>query len=111
MTDNITTLGADERARKQIDDLIASMVGPVSTGAAVIIDGRAIPNLTMHDHGERVSFILDGRFGFEFPREWAHQAAAFAAQAMAIGAGYPWLGAASRDRPFAPQVACIGENR
>lgn len=80
--------------------------GPIRQGCAVIVDGRAIPDMHMHEHGDTVDFILDERLSFEFPKEIAYQAAAFAANAMAIGAGYSFLGAETKDRPFAPQ--CFG---
>lgn len=79
------------------------MRGPERMGCDVILDERVIPNLHMHDRGDTIEFILDGRLAYEFPKEWAYLAAAFAANAMAIGAGYPFLGAETRDRPFAPK--------
>lgn len=79
------------------------MRGPVRFGSSVIIDGRHIPKIHMHDKGETIELILDERLCYEFPKEWAYHAASFAANAMAIGAGYAFFGAESRDRPFAPQ--------
>lgn len=84
-------------------------LGPERRGRAVWVDGHVIPNLHAHDRGEMVEFVLDERFSFEFPREWSKLVAAAMAQAMAIGAGYPHLGAKSKDRPFAPEVKFIGE--
>jgi N-formylglutamate amidohydrolase len=85
-------------------DMAEQMKGPTAYGMSVIIDGHRIPNLVMVDRGAEVEFTLDQRFSYSFPREIAYLAAAFAAQAMAIGAGYPFLGAATKDRPFAPKV-------
>lgn len=77
--------------------------GPERTGNSVIIDGRCVPKMHMHDRGETVDFILDGRLSFEFPKDMAYLAASFAANAMAIGAGYTFLGSETKDHPFAPQ--------
>lgn len=85
------------------------MQGPYRMGCHVVIDGRSIPNLHMHDTGDTVEFILDNRLAFEFPKEWAYLAAAFAANAMAIGAGYPFLGAETKDRPFASKCVALDE--
>lgn len=79
------------------------MRGPVRQGCSVIIDGRLVPNMHMHDMGDEIDLILDGRLSFPFPRELAYQAASFAANAMAIGAGYAYLGSETKDRPFAPE--------
>lgn len=91
-------------------DMAGQMKGPKSVHHAVIVDGRVIPNLGMVEHGQEVEFILDGRFSYSFPREFALLAAAFAAQSQAIGAGYPHLNAASRERPFAPQAMQMSPN-
>lgn len=80
--------------------------GPIRQGCHVIVNGRMIPNLHMYEDGDETVFVLDSRLAFGFPKEIAHQAAAFAANAMAIGAGYSYLGAETKDRPFAPQ--CFG---
>lgn len=91
-------------------DLVAEMTGPENTGHAVIIDGRLVPNLSMRDRGEMVEFALDGRFLYAFPREWAWLAAAFAFQSMATAAGFACpAGEHFTKRPFAPQVAQLGE--
>ena len=70
MTDNVTQL-----PRR---DLIAEMTGPQNSGNAVVIDGRCIPNLVMHDRGNEIEFVLDHRLAFGFPRDQAWNAAAFA---------------------------------
>jgi hypothetical protein len=79
------------------------MRGPDRSGCGVIIEGRLIPKLHMYDRGDTIEFILDGRFSYEFPKELAWLAGSFAANAMAIGSGYPFLGAESKSQPFAPQ--------
>lgn len=83
MTDNITKL--PDRIAQVIDD----MTGPDQKGSDVIIDGRLVPDLSMRNHGDEIEFILDRRYSFTFPKEWAYLAASFAFHAMAIGAGHP----------------------
>lgn len=39
-------------------DLIDEMTGPEQRGNAVVIDGRLVPNLTMHDRGAEIEFGL-----------------------------------------------------
>lgn len=92
-------------------DLVAEMKGPETGGNAVILEGRLIPNVMMFDRGAEVEFVLQNRLGFSFPRELAHQAASFAAAAMAIGAGFPHYsgGKHKTQREFAVTVTCLGE--
>lgn len=92
-----------DRARKdRIEQLISNMKGPVRDGHDVIIDGRLVPNMTMFDNGETISFCLDNRMVWgSFPRELARHVASFAANAMAIGAGYPCLEADRKPECFA----------
>lgn len=98
MSDNITNLHKDP---------VPNMIGPKISGHSVIIDGRAIPNMTLRDNGDRIEFVLDNRYSYEFPREWAYLAAAFAAEAMAIGAGHSHISQPhNSSKAFAPQ--CIG---
>ena len=85
-------------------DAIAAMFGPETPGNSLVIDGRLIPGIRVHDRGPQVEFILDGRFSFSFPRDQALQAASFAAAALAIGSGYSHIGATNKDRPFAPEL-------
>ena len=69
---NVTNLFSGSPA----DDL----VGPAVVGNKVIVDGRVIPRMLCRDLGERIEFIVDGRFSFTFPREWAYLAASMAAE-------------------------------
>ena len=85
-------------------DYAATLFGPDQLGSSLIVDGRIIPNIVVHDRGDFIQFVLDSRMAFEFPRDFAINVAAFAANAMAIGAGYAFIGSESRERPFAPQV-------
>lgn len=71
----------------------------------VVLDGFQIPFLTGRKQPDgRVWLELDHRFAGEFSEEDAWQVAHLVANALAIGAGYPWYGAPSKDHPFAPQV-------
>lgn len=86
-----------------------SLFGPQLTGSSLIVDGRLVPHFHIHDMGDKVQFILDGRLAFDVPKDCAHVAATMAANAMAIGAGYSHLGANDRDNPFAPEVHALPE--
>lgn len=83
------------------------LVGPFET-YRVKVDGRIIPKLTGRDEGDRISLMVDGRFGASFSKADAHQAAWLIAQALAIGEGYSHLGAETKDRPFAPVAFELG---
>lgn len=85
-----------------------SIVGAERCGHAVIVEGRAIPGLHCHAWGEEVELVLDERFALTLPKAMAYQIAWFVANALAVGAGYSHLGAVSKDRPFAPEVARLG---
>jgi len=98
--DNVTEL----KQPKPLDPL----VGPFAPQYRVIVDGRAIPKLTGFRDGDLTALVLDGRLSISVPPELAHQVAWFAANAMAIGAGYSHLGAETKDQPFAPQCVEIG---
>lgn len=84
------------------------IVGPFEE-YRVIVDGRMIPRLgaVRQDDGGVVLF-LDNRFMLRVPEEGlAYQVAAFVANALAIGEGYPFAGAESKSRPFAPLAAAV----
>lgn len=97
-TDNITQLHQEPQW----------IIGPFET-YHVVINGRLIPNLTARRRGEKTSITVDGRITITVPNETAYQVAAFAADVLAIGAGYSHAGAESKDRPFAPRVAEIDQ--
>jgi hypothetical protein len=86
---------------------VPSIIGSYAEDYSVIVDSRAIPKIRCRDNGETIDIILDRRFCYTFPKDLAYLAAAFAAQAMAIGAGYSHLGASNKEQPFAPQVMQI----
>jgi hypothetical protein len=79
------------------------LIGPF-TEYCVVVEGRDIPGLTGYPDGDKIALVVDRRFSASFAPEDAHQAAWLIAQALAIGAGYPWLGATSKNQPFAAQA-------
>jgi hypothetical protein len=87
------------------------MFGAEATGSALIVEGRKIPGIRILKTARGAEFILDDRFSYEFDEAWAYLAAHMAANAMAIGAGYAFLGSETKDRPFAPQCVQIGLDR
>jgi len=93
MNDNVTQLPPQEGP--------PDIFGPERQGCDLIIEGRRIPNIHIHDRGDSIEFVLDGRLSYEFPKDWAYLAAHMAANAMAIGAGYAHLGGETKDRHFA----------
>ena len=94
----------EEAAALQLRDTIESMKGVSTHYLTVVIEGREIPGLMMMDRGEMISLQLDRRFEIDVPIEYAHPVAWMMANALAIGAGYPYLGSPNKDRPFAPEV-------
>lgn len=77
------------------------LVGPFQEWR-VQVDGRIIPGLTGFKDGDKIGLIVDGRFSASFSEDDAYQAAWLIAQALAVGEGYPHLGAETKSRPFAP---------
>lgn len=76
---------------------------PFHEADRVVIEGRMIPKLTARPEGDDVAIILDGRLSISVPKALGRQVAWLVANALAIGEGYPYLGAETKDRPFAPQ--------
>ena len=85
--------------------LIDQMRGPEMSGNAVIIEGRMVPQMTMRETETGVTLLLDGRMAWVFPKQLAHHAASFAANAMAIGAGFPCFTAERKVEHFATPYA------
>jgi len=75
----------------------------------VIIEGRLIPMLRARERGDEITIILDERFAIDVPMMLGRQVAWLVANALAIGAGYPHLGAESKECPFAPISTGLGE--
>lgn len=83
------------------------LIGPFQEWR-VVVDGRILPHLTGYRDGDGFWLTVDNRLtAGPFTEEGARQAAWLAGNAMAVISGYPWLGAVSKDRPFAPQGAAI----
>lgn len=108
MDDNVTQLPTND---ERIDAAIADMIGPERTGHTLIVDGRAVPMVSVRPNGDWVTFVLDNRLGFDFPKAQAIAAAHMLANALAIGAGYPGIrycdtkkGFASRIGPLPPEM-------
>lgn len=87
--------------------LSSMMLPPRAPIHEVSVDGRIIPRLECRRDGEIITFVLDRRFAIDVPHTLAIPFAYFVANALAIGAGYPWCGAESRDMPFAPKAMCV----
>jgi hypothetical protein len=83
------------------------LVGPFQE-RRVQVEGRVIPRLTGFHDGDKIALVVDHRFSASFAPDDARQAAWLIAQALAIGEGYAWLGADSKDQPFAPKAMQIG---
>jgi hypothetical protein len=94
MTDNVTPFPAPTEQPPLL-------IGPFEEWR-VQVEGRIIPRLTGFRDGDKIALVVDGRFSASFSEPDARQAAWLIAQALAIGAGYPWVGATSREMPFAP---------
>lgn len=73
-------------------------------GYTAVVEGREVPGLLVWERGDLITILLDRRFAIDVPRELSGAVCWLVAQARAIGEGYPYLGAESRDRPFAPQA-------
>lgn len=85
------------------------LIGPFQEHR-VVVEGRLMPLLTGFREGDKIWLVVDNRFACgPFGEEEAHQAALLAGQAMAVTAGYPHLGAASKEQPFAPQCSEISK--
>lgn len=86
-------------------------VGPFVEEHRVVLDGRAIPNLTAHINDDRVVLMLDHRFMVEGPVEEVAKYIPHIVNAMAIGDGYSSYMAKSKEQPFAPVVSEIKATR
>lgn len=97
MADNIVTLPEQKRPEW--------IIGPFEE-YRVVIEGRAIPRLTARRTSSGgVLLTVDRRWTSEFAnQDDAYQAAWLIANATAVAEGYAWLGATSKDHPFAPVV-------
>ena len=94
---------------KPTDKVPEILIGPFEE-YRVVVDGRKIPKLTGHREADgKIWLTVDHRLTSYFSTEEdAYQAAILAANAMAVGAGYPFYGADNKEMPFAPPFSCIG---
>jgi hypothetical protein len=83
------------------------LVGPFEEWR-VQVEGRIIPRLTGYHDGDKIALVVDHRFSSSFEPDAAYSAAWLIAQAMAIAEGYPFLGAETKQQPFAPMGISIG---
>ena len=84
------------------------LIGPFEE-YRVVIDGRVIPLLSAQKlESGKVNLVLDNRFCVCCESDAAHQVAWIMANALAVGQGYPSIGATTKDRPFAPIAMQIG---
>ena len=99
---------------KKIVDLYNSEDGVVSFGVRIpgytaVVEGKEIPQLMVYERVEKeITILLDRRFAIDVPREISHSVCWMIANALAIGEGYPFLGAKTKDKPFAREV--VGNN-
>lgn len=100
MTENVTNFPKSE---------VPSIAGVPRRGCFVFIDGRVIPNMHCFRRETETEIVVDGRFSYTFPNQWAYLAASMAAQAMAVGAGYSCMSAETKGAPFAPRVVELNE--
>jgi hypothetical protein len=70
-------------------------VARIPSGHEVRINGGVVPHLQAFDRGEVIEFVLDERFSYPVPREWAGIFASAIAQALNLEAA---------DRTFAPNA-------
>ena len=97
MSDNVTALRDPDAGVVDFGVQIA--------GYTAIVEGREIPRLMVRERGsDQITIILDRRFGIDVPRELSGCICWMIANALAIGEGYPFLGALTKDHPFAPEV-------
>lgn len=88
-------------------DYTKDMFGPKNAGHQIIVEGRAIPGLTGWVEGDEVFLCIDNRMTVPVRKQDAQQVAWFVANAMAVASGYAFVGAETKDRPFAPLVSGI----
>ena len=88
----------------ELEDLL---IGPFKEWR-VQVEGRIIPRLTGFKDGDKIALVLDRRWSASFSETDARQAAWLISNALAIGEGYPHLGASTKDMPFAPIGVSLG---
>lgn len=99
--------------KQQYESSIKTMLGPeIPRMNKVCVEGRCIPGLYARDRNDIIEFCFSHNFCkfYEVPREAAIIFAAGIADALAIGAGYSFAGALTKDRPFAPGIIELSPN-
>ena len=99
MADNVVGMGLDSVVQ----------FGANRTGKTVIVEGREIPRLHLIDRGDMIEFIIDGRFGYDVPRDQSRIFATAVATALAVGEGHASINSDAPSRCFAPQVRTIAK--
>ena len=84
------------------------LIGPF-TEYRVMVEGRIIPRLTGCRVKDGVELVIDKRFGVTVPDEFAYKVAWLLSNAMAVAAGYAFLGSEDRSQPFAPKGMRLDE--
>jgi len=82
--------------------------GTVRDGFTVWLEGRLVPNMHMYEKDDEILFVLDSRLMFGFPKDVALTALAFAANAMAIGAGFTAFNQDQKPTWFASKCVQLG---
>ena len=82
-------------------------VGASRFGNRVIVDGRVVPHLTLVVKDGGYDLFLDDRFAIFVATDDAAQVFWMVANALAVGAGYKWIGEERHGVPFAPEVVKV----
>lgn len=91
------------------DDFLFAQVNPYGYWHKIKVDDRMVPKIWGRKVNEtEYELLLDDRFIYSFSSfQDCKMAATISANAMAIGEGYPWMGASKKERPFAPDVCVV----
>lgn len=102
--DKITEIPTQQN--KNLKDLFFAPVDP--SWHKICIEGKIIPKMLGREHDGKYEILFDDRCTFIFDTLGAaHTACSMAAAALAVGEGYSWFNASSKDHPFAPTVCMI----
>lgn len=93
-------------ANKAVKDFLFALIDP--SWFTLCIEGKKIPKMLGRETEQGCEILLDGRWIYIFDSiQTAYSACSMAANALAIGQGYAWLGADSKTQPFAPTIMTI----
>lgn len=99
MTDKVINMEFNDGQKRDVE-----LFGPPQDPSwhSVIIEGRKMPNFFIREHDGLFEVLFDNRWIYQFPEKWvARIAVTMAANALAVGRGYAYLGAENKDSPFA----------